>query len=1096
MSNYSFRLIHALFVLALTALAVLVLFADDGLASLNVTPRTQDAPPAKDPNDPRLPVLAPYAARSLELGSMFASVPSDPAPDGQDAPEPLIPEGALTLSGPKLIAVSELPPLSNDAAQSGEPRQIPRLAPEFGSPTSMKAPKANVLDSSARAGTSDYAGPTPEPLAPPAILSSFDGMDSTDNPFGLTPPDPQVAAGPNHIVEFMNIMGRITDKNGVPSVADFPLDAFFGIPFGNFNFDPKIIYDTASGRFFASYVEVDGAGNGFLRLAISTTSDPTGTWALYSASYGGAFPDYAGIGLTDDKFTISYNLFETITGFFIGEQTLVVEKAHVVAGGTASVFFFPVNVTRFTVRPAHQLTAGADQYLTTFDAFAAFPPTDMLVIRITGTPALGTTAEASAVSLPIILQDIPPLSVTAGPGVIDSGDFRLLEAVWRNNSLWSSASAACTPSGDSIVRSCIHLIEVETVGAPSVVQDIMFGAPGQYYSWPAIRTDSSANLYVSLTGTHGNMFASAMVTGRLATDPLNTLSGTCQLKAGEIDHLTDRWGDYLGAAVDPVNPNIVWVIGQYAKSDGAIRWGTFIGELSYTKAGGVCPQKPVPPTPPPPKLNDPFADAVVILGVPYTNSQSTTGFTVEGGEPAPCASIGSTAWYSFTPTSTGLHTADTLGSSYDTALAVYTGATLGTLVNVDCDDDGGPGLLSQLSFNATAGVLYHFQVGGFSGNSGALTFNLSGPPPPPAACSTNDDFEAGVVNSNVIPCWTVVSQAGSSGSWCTQTGTTPPVGSCTAGSGATVAAPPQGAQAAMTNMTFVGSHVLYRCAVLSSGTISFQLYINNLNVIFVSPATLDYTTVANQQFRADLVTKAGIQANPFTVAGGDILLNLYQTLPGDPAVSGYSPVSGDASAFIGQNVCLRFAVADNQFFFHAGVDDVQFNTTPKPTTITPTPTDTPTFTPTPGTPTNTPTITPTPTPTNTPTITPTPTVTSTPTKQPDPGDTDGDGCSDVRENGLDPTQGGLRNYLNPWDYFDVNGDRHIDVPNDLLPVILAYLQGPLDPGGPGPLYTAAKDRGPAKAGALFAWQRTGPDGHIDVPNDLLPIILQYLHTCK
>lgn len=117
-------------------------------------------------------------------------------------------------------------------------------------------------------------------------------------------------------------------------------------------------------------------------------------------------------------------------------------------------------------------------------------------------------------------------------------------------------------------------------------------------------------------------------------------------------------------------------------------------------------------------------------------------------------------------------------------------------------------------------------------------------------------------------------------------------------------------------------------------------------------------------------------------------------------------------------------------------------------------------------------------------------------KQPDPGDTDGDGCSDLRENGPVAMQGGLRDYLNPWDFFDVNGDKNIDVPFDILPVVLAYQQGPNDPGGPGPNYTAAKDRGPPVAGALYAWQRTGPDGSIDVVNDVLPIILQYLHSCK
>ena len=114
-------------------------------------------------------------------------------------------------------------------------------------------------------------------------------------------------------------------------------------------------------------------------------------------------------------------------------------------------------------------------------------------------------------------------------------------------------------------------------------------------------------------------------------------------------------------------------------------------------------------------------------------------------------------------------------------------------------------------------------------------------------------------------------------------------------------------------------------------------------------------------------------------------------------------------------------------------------------------------------------------------------------------DFDGDGCYNRVEEKTDldsEVSGGLRDWTNEWDYFDVNGDRAIDVPNDILPVILAYQQGPNDPGGQGPLYTAAKDRGPAVAGAQFAWQRTGPDGHIDVPNDLLPIILQYFHDCR
>jgi hypothetical protein len=104
-----------------------------------------------------------------------------------------------------------------------------------------------------------------------------------------------------------------------------------------------------------------------------------------------------------------------------------------------------------------------------------------------------------------------------------------------------------------------------------------------------------------------------------------------------------------------------------------------------------------------------------------------------------------------------------------------------------------------------------------------------------------------------------------------------------------------------------------------------------------------------------------------------------------------------------------------------------------------------------------------------------------------------DRCTDYKELGDNALLGGLRDPFNPYDFFDVNGDGRIEVPFDILQVILAYNQGPLDQGGPGPNYSPAKDRGQAVGPA--AWNRLGPDGHIDVPNDILGVILQYNHDC-
>ena len=485
-----------------------------------------------------------------------------------------------TLSGPLTVLARDLP----EAAPAPEqpPRLIPRLAPEKPA-DGAAAPETNVVDGAA-------ARPL-QALAPPDITNGFEGADFNTNGVTLTPPDPQLAVGPNHVFEMVNITGRIFNKTGVV-VDTFPLASFFDVPVGWFDFDPKIIYDDISDRWFASYASTldnaVGTDYGRLHLAISQTSDPTGAWNVYACQYSdGNFADYPGIGVTDDKLTVSANIFDidNPSAPFVGEQTIVLQKSDVMAGDpTPGMYQFPYNTNRFTVRPAHSLSSTNDQYLAWYDLLSS---TLLDYSRITGTPNAGNVAETAAVKKTVLSQDSPPNSLTSGGGEIDSGDWRALEAIWRDGRLWVSASAVCTPSGDTQTRSCAHLVEINTAGAGTVVNDIMFGASGEYFSWPAVRTDAQGNLHVSLTHTTPSIWAEARVAGRLATDPANTMSGSALLRAGEVLHDSGRWGDYMGAAVDPVGPHHVWVVGQYAKDTGASGptgnwdWGTYIGVVSF-----------------------------------------------------------------------------------------------------------------------------------------------------------------------------------------------------------------------------------------------------------------------------------------------------------------------------------------------------------------------------------------------------------------------------------------------------------------------------------------------------------------------------------
>jgi hypothetical protein len=219
---------------------------------------------------------------------------------------------------------------------------------------------------------------------------------------------------------------------------------------------------------------------------------------------------------------------------------------------------------------------------------------------------------------------------------------------------------------------------------------------------------------------------------------------------------------------------------------------------------------------------------------------------------------------------------------------------------------------------------FAYTPGEFAADDTSESIRLTGQRPPKIVqCRSgeNDGFEAGVIDTNDIPCWTVADQEGGFGSWCTQAGTSPPLGPCVGGF-ATVDAPPEGSQSAMTAQSGAGSHMVYPCGTLRSSSLSFQLYLNNLNGSFFSPDSLDFMTIPNQQFRADLVRADAMAADPFTVDPGDILVNLYRTMPGDPSSSGYTEVAADVSEFRRESVCLRFVEVDNQFHFHASIDDV------------------------------------------------------------------------------------------------------------------------------------------------------------------------------
>ncbi len=111
--------------------------------------------------------------------------------------------------------------------------------------------------------------------------------------------------------------------------------------------------------------------------------------------------------------------------------------------------------------------------------------------------------------------------------------------------------------------------------------------------------------------------------------------------------------------------------------------------------------------------NDLIANAISISPALklYRNTQEVFGSTATGDPAMSCVSaFSNSVWYTYRPHSSRSVTVSTLGSTYDTVLAVYTG-TPSSLTQLACNDDFVTGTLqSQVTFSATADVTYYILV--------------------------------------------------------------------------------------------------------------------------------------------------------------------------------------------------------------------------------------------------------------------------------------------------------------------------------------------------------------------------------------------------
>jgi hypothetical protein len=444
------------------------------------------------------------------------------------------------------------------------------------------------------------------PATIPSTQANFEGQSNQDNfniiGFRVNPPDPNGEVGPNNYVEMINLVFGIYDKAGnllLGPVDTGTLWSGFAIPdCTDPSGDPVVMYDQFTDRWILTQFTTRGPEY-WNCVAVSTTSDPTGSYYRYAFSTGPNFPDYPKYGNWRDSYVITTREFGPTIEYGIGVYAL--EKNKMVNGEPArSVRFFvdgnvpdnlplvgdgllpadvdgkqmPKNDASIPLVGTQDDGAG---YGGTFDALNIWD----LNVKWRSTPlaSLALNTQLPTASFDSIFPCTPGArDCLPQPGVA-SGDPRTLDILsyrqrptfrlaYRNfkdyESLVTNQSVEAAP-GVAGVR----WYEIRRVGNTySLYQQGTYAPNDGVHRWMgSIAQDKKGDMGLGYSVVNGtNVYPGIRYTGRLAGDPLGQMTlgeGTIIDGSGIQRTTNSRWGDYTDMTVDPVDDCTFWYVNEY-----------------------------------------------------------------------------------------------------------------------------------------------------------------------------------------------------------------------------------------------------------------------------------------------------------------------------------------------------------------------------------------------------------------------------------------------------------------------------------------------------------------------------------------------------
>jgi len=463
--------------------------------------------------------------------------------------------------------------------------------------------------------TNAYPDPVAAPLAGPLTgvtsLLNFDGQSAQDNRnlfgFAFVPPDTNGAVGATQFVQMVNVTIAVYDKStGALQLGPAAIHTLWtgfgglcefggGTPTFADGGDPVVLYDHLAGRWLVTQLQYDSTFTHTAQcIAVSTSSDATGSYNRYEFDFGSNFPDYPKFAVWPDAYYNSINVFPPHT--FAGAEACAFDRNAMLVGATAAAIclqqpptvssLLPSDLDGSTLPPAgspNYFVGLADStHLNFFQFHVDFTnPTSSAFSGPTLIPvAPYSEICARAINVSCIPQPSPGERVDA---LADRVMFRL---AYRNFGDHESLVVNHTVKGGPLGG--VRWYEIRNPSAPFIYQQSTLIDPNVNYWLGAMAMDKTGNLALGFSVSSHSVFPSIDVAGRAPTDPAGAMFGPLVLVNGSGVQFNSfhRWGDYSSMAIDPVDDCTFWYTNEYYATTDSFNWSTRIGSFKFNSCKG------------------------------------------------------------------------------------------------------------------------------------------------------------------------------------------------------------------------------------------------------------------------------------------------------------------------------------------------------------------------------------------------------------------------------------------------------------------------------------------------------------------------------